>query len=168
MMNGEHSLSIAAAARAIGVSRQTLWGQVRSGAVRSHDGRVYLSEVKADRKRNVDPARAPTMGRTRRGRRASTQTEAPDAPDVPAMFETLDSQEWLVMNALAHSDADPVHLDDYDYPDFTVSRADARAIIAAYRDWNRAVFQRRESGKRELAAIRALHRRLGVPDELSI
>jgi hypothetical protein len=80
MIDGEKSLSIAAAARRIGVSRQTLWSQVRSGAVRNHVGKVYLSEVQEDRRRNVDPARAPVLGRTRRGRGVESDTS--DAVDV--------------------------------------------------------------------------------------
>ena len=154
MIDGEQPLSIAAAARRVGVSRQTLWTQVQSGAVRSHDGSVYMSEVKEDRRRNVDTAQAPMMGATRRGRAQKDHTA-----DMADTLEILDSQEWLVLDALAHSDADPVRLDFFET---TVSRADARALIAAYRDVNRALFLRNESGKRELVAIRALHRRLGV------
>jgi hypothetical protein len=154
MIDGEQPLSIAAAARQVGVSRQTLWTQVQSGAVRSHDGRVYMSEVKDDRRRNVDTARAPMMGSTRRGRAQKDHID-----DMADRLEALESEEWLVMDALAHSDADPVHLDFFET---TVSRADARGLIAAYREVNRALFLRRESGKRELAAISALHRRLGV------
>jgi hypothetical protein len=63
------------------------------------------------------------------------------------------------MNALAHSDQDPVYLD---YFETTVSRDDARGLIQAYRNVTQAICQRRESGKREMAAISALERRLGV------
>src|SRR5262245_24385407 len=153
MIDAEQPLSIAAAARQIGVSRQTLWAQVQTGAVRSHDGKVYLEEVKEDRRRNVDTAQAPMMGRTRRGRGVEAQADPADR------FEEFEAQEWLILDALAHADIDPLYLDFFDT---TVSRTDARAMITAYRDWNRAVFCRRESGKAEVAAIRALHRRLRV------
>src|SRR5262245_54504245 len=129
-MSEEPLISIAAAARAEGVSRQTLWSQVQSGAVRNHGGKVYRSEVREDRQRNVDKARAPTRGRTQCGRGVELDGD---------MFEAMDAHQWLLMDALAHSDADPVHLD---FCEVTVSRDDARAIIAACRDWNRAVFQR--------------------------
>lgn len=51
-------ISIAAAAKAIGINKSTLSRQVKSGAVRSHDGEVRLSEVISDRAKNVDGAKA--------------------------------------------------------------------------------------------------------------
>jgi hypothetical protein len=44
-------ISIAAAAKEIGVNRSTLWRAVQRGRVRSHGGRVRLSEVLADRRK---------------------------------------------------------------------------------------------------------------------
>lgn len=49
----EPLLSVAAAAREIGVHKSTLARQIRSGAVRSHEGKVRVFEVRADRKRRV-------------------------------------------------------------------------------------------------------------------
>lgn len=50
----EPLITITAAAREIGLDRSVLGKQVRSGAVRSHDGKVRLSEVLADRAANID------------------------------------------------------------------------------------------------------------------
>jgi hypothetical protein len=47
-------ISISEAARKVGVNRSTLHRQVKSGAIRSHDGLVRLSEVLEDRARNID------------------------------------------------------------------------------------------------------------------
>ena len=51
-------ISISAAARDIGVDQSTLSKQVRQGLVRSHDGKVRLSEVLADRAANIDLGRS--------------------------------------------------------------------------------------------------------------
>lgn len=52
----EPLISIAAASREIGLNKSTLSRQVNSGAVRSHDGKVRLSEVYEDRAKNIDAA----------------------------------------------------------------------------------------------------------------
>ncbi len=70
-------LSVSAAAREIGVHQSTLSKQVREGAVRSHDGKVRLSEVLADRAANID------LGRSNRRRGAIDDPGATTAP-VPA------------------------------------------------------------------------------------
>ena len=51
-------ISIPEAAKIIGVNRTTLGRQVRGGAVRSHDGKVRLSEVLQDREANIDLTRS--------------------------------------------------------------------------------------------------------------
>lgn len=72
-------ISISAAAREIGVHQSTLSKQVREGAIRSHDGRVRLSEVLADRAANIDLGRS---GR-RRGAIDDPAAAATPAPAVP-------------------------------------------------------------------------------------
>lgn len=47
-------ISISEAARKIGINKSTLSRQVESKAVRSHGGKVVLSEVLADRAANID------------------------------------------------------------------------------------------------------------------
>ncbi len=77
-------VSISAAAREIGVHQSTLSKQVREGAVRSHDGRVRLSEVLADRAANID------LGRSNRRRGAIDNPGATAAP-VPAEPDVEDA-----------------------------------------------------------------------------
>ena len=51
-------ISPAEAARVIGVNKSTLSRQIKAGAVRSHGGKVRLSEVLADRAANIDLTRS--------------------------------------------------------------------------------------------------------------
>jgi hypothetical protein len=53
-MNDEPLIGITAAARQIGVSHSTISRQVKLGQVRSHKGKVRLSEVLQDRANNID------------------------------------------------------------------------------------------------------------------
>jgi hypothetical protein len=53
-MNDEALIGITAAARQIGISHSTLSRQVKLGQVRSHRGKVRLSEVLQDRANNID------------------------------------------------------------------------------------------------------------------
>lgn len=55
-MAEEPLISIAAAAREIGINKSTLSRQVADGKIRSHDGKVRLSEVYEDRAKNIDAA----------------------------------------------------------------------------------------------------------------
>jgi hypothetical protein len=50
----EALISIRAAAKKIGITDTTLGRQIKAGSVRSHGGKVRLSEVSEDRKKNVD------------------------------------------------------------------------------------------------------------------
>jgi hypothetical protein len=71
-MAEEPLISIAAAAREIGLNKSTLSRQVKSGAIRSHDGMVRLSEVYEDRVKNIDATI--WSNRTKKG---AAQTDAP-------------------------------------------------------------------------------------------
>ena len=62
----DESVSIREAARKIGLNVSTLSRQVRNGSIRSHDGKVRLSEVLQDRAADVDWRKA-------RGRRGAAQ-----------------------------------------------------------------------------------------------
>lgn len=55
-MAEEPLISIAAAAREVGLNKSTLSRQVNSKAIRSHGGKVRLSEVYEDRAKNIDAA----------------------------------------------------------------------------------------------------------------
>ena len=79
-------ISIAEAAKRVGVNKSTLSRQVKSGAVRSHKGKVRLSEVLEDRANNIDlsqyrrrPRKAEAAAAA--GAPASDATDA-DAPDA--------------------------------------------------------------------------------------
>jgi hypothetical protein len=52
----EPLISIAAAAREIGLNKSTLSRQIKAGSIRSHGGFVRLSEVLEDRANNIDAA----------------------------------------------------------------------------------------------------------------
>jgi hypothetical protein len=62
MQQNDDLISVAAAARAIGVHRSTLSRQIAGGLLRAHAGKVRLSEVIADREYNVDLARSRRRG----------------------------------------------------------------------------------------------------------
>jgi hypothetical protein len=66
MSDGDPLMCVAAAAREIGLNRSTLARQVNAGAIRSHGGKVRLSEVLADRAANIDSSA--WVGRERTGR----------------------------------------------------------------------------------------------------
>ena len=51
-------ISISAAARSIAIDRSVLGKQIKQGLVRSHDGKVRLSEVLSDRASNIDLGRS--------------------------------------------------------------------------------------------------------------
>jgi hypothetical protein len=148
-------VSISAAAKAIGVSRQTLWAQVRDGAVRSHGGKVRVSEAIADRQANVA-----TDFRRRSGKRKAVKEPVRPALDV----EDLEAGEWLVMDTLVQSDAPTVTLDWIEWIDTTItlSRVDARALVLAYRAAYVAM-NRGGDGKAELRSLYTLRKRLGIP-----
>jgi hypothetical protein len=59
---------VAEAAREIGLNRSTLSRQVSAGAIRSHGGKVRISEILADRAANIDSSS--WIGRERNGRAA--------------------------------------------------------------------------------------------------
>ncbi|GGC70793.1 hypothetical protein [Chelatococcus reniformis] len=63
-------ISMAEAARRLGLNRSTLQRQVARGAIRSHGGMVRLAEVLKDRANNLDPSRGrrkvATLDRTQR------------------------------------------------------------------------------------------------------
>ena len=54
----EALISISKCALAIGLHKSTLASQVKDGSIRSHEGKVYLSEVLEDRAKNIDLSRS--------------------------------------------------------------------------------------------------------------
>lgn len=101
-------ISISEAARTIGINKSTLSRQVESGAVRSHDGKVVLAEVVADRNANVNLAQSrrrpvkPKEGQGGKaagepGRVASANATAPrpDATSGPSDATNADLEQLL-------------------------------------------------------------------------
>lgn len=151
-------ISISAAAAQIGVDKSTLAKQVRQGAIRSHDGKVRLSEVLADRADNID------LGRSKRRQgvidEPSSTTPAPVAGSDDAESDEDDE---------AHG---PVEVDGA-----PMSYADARALKETYLAWLRKLEFDTKRGdlapvaemvafvERMFATVRELL--LGLPGKLS-
>lgn len=100
-------ISIPAAAKAIGIERTTLGKQVRAGAVRSHGGKVRLSEVLADRAANID------LGRSKRRQGAIDEPERVEAPaaalaarDEPGPDDDADDGAPVIVDGVAMAYAD--------------------------------------------------------------
>ena len=110
-------ISVSAAARAIGVHQSTLSKQIREGAVRSHDGKVRLSEVLADRAANID------LGRSNRRRGAI------DDPSAGAAIAAAEADPEDVDDA-DDADAAPVMVDGKPMP-----YAEAKALKESYHAW---------------------------------
>ncbi len=116
-------ISVPAAAKAVGVDRSVLGKQVRQGFVRSHDGKVRLSEVLADRAANID------LGRSKR------RDGAIDKPAANAR-----AAKAAAPVAVDHADDHEAADDDDDDGDggavmvdgVPVSYADARALKETY------------------------------------
>lgn len=62
-------ITLSDAARRIGINKSTISRQIKAGLLRSHGGKVRLTELLEDRARNLDPARVRTMVRMVRNRR---------------------------------------------------------------------------------------------------
>lgn len=69
-------IGITEAARRIGINHSTLSRQIKSGQVRSHDGKVRLSEVLEDRANNIDAS-------IWDARRKKSEPDAVHAPSSP-------------------------------------------------------------------------------------
>jgi hypothetical protein len=77
-------ITLAAAARAAGVNKSTISRQVKSGAIRSQDGKVRLAEVLEDRAKNINLSK----------RRRAAQPTLPlpkDPGDTPPTIDDLEA-----------------------------------------------------------------------------
>lgn len=118
-------ISIPAAAKAIGIERTTLGKQVRAGTVRSHGGKVRLSEVLADRAANID------LGRSKRRQGAIDEPDANAArPLRPARILPPPADPDLEDEDDGDEDGDPVLIDGKLMP-----YAEARALKESYHAW---------------------------------
>jgi len=151
-------ISISAAAAQIGVDKSTLAKQVRQGAIRSHDGKVRLSEVLADRADNID------LGRSKR-RQGVIDEPSSIAPAPVAVSDDAESDEDDEARGPVEVDGAPM------------SYADARALKETYVAWLRKLEFDTKRGdlapvaemvafvERVFATVRELL--LGLPGKLS-
>lgn len=109
-------MSIPAATRAIGLDRTTLGKQVRAGIVRSHAGKVRLSEVLEDRAANID------LGRSKRREGRIDDVEAAPAGGAVCVADEPEAD--------GDGDASPVIVDGKPMP-----YAEARAMKESYHAW---------------------------------
>ena len=110
-------ISISAAAKNIGVNKSTLSRQIADGSVRSHEGKVRLSEVLEDRANNIDLTRS-----SRRAGKIDGDGDAPlmqrsGAPDATPLADATEGDD----------EADPVFVDGA-----AMSYSDARALKETY------------------------------------
>ena len=142
----ETLISVAAAARERGMTRQALGRHVKAGAVRSRltpDGRrmVRMSEVLADLAANVDSSLRPASGP------AARRTEQAAGEALVQISGVVAHLAWATETALA-TEAGEVDLEHLG--GLTVSRADAQNLLAIYRAGN-------------VGRIRQAHELLRVP-----
>lgn len=109
-------ISIAEAARRIGVNKSTLSRQIKAGSIRSYDGLVRLSEVLEDRVNNLDHS----MARPRK-------TAAQPAP-AASLHQSLHPSD-ATMRRVATNGAATIIIDDK-----PMTIAEAEALRDSYRD----------------------------------
>lgn len=85
-------ISIAEAARKVGVNKSTLSRQVKGGAIRSYDGLVRLSEVLEDRANNIDASIWANRGKPSPATALHATLHA-TVPDPEALHATLDDDD---------------------------------------------------------------------------
>lgn len=110
-------ISISAAAKKIGVNKSTLSRQIADGSVRSHEGKVRLSEVLEDRANNIDLTRSSRRAGKIDGDADASLMQRPGAPDATAPVAATDGD----------NKADPVLVDGQALP-----YSEARALKETY------------------------------------
>jgi hypothetical protein len=121
MADADPLISVAAAAKRIGVNRSTLGRQIADGSVRSHRGKVRLSEVLEDRARNID------LTRSRRRDGALDHVEPSDVDATSDATIGADATRCTDLDATDPVDAEPVLVDGQVLP-----YAEARALKETY------------------------------------
>jgi len=158
----DEPISIAAAAREIGINKSTLARQLKGSTIEFHEGKVRLSDVLAYRASAIDLTRS---GR-RDGRLDTLDSALADATVRPTDATTPDADATL------DDDAGPVEVDGA-----PMSYADARALKETYLAWLRKLEFDTKRGdlapvaemvafvERMFATVRELL--LGIPGKLS-
>jgi hypothetical protein len=77
-------ISISEAAKKIGVNKSTLSRQVDSGAIRSHGGKVVLSEVLEDRVKNINLSQSRRRPKGRAAAKGTSAGATKPGPDATA------------------------------------------------------------------------------------
>jgi hypothetical protein len=100
--SAEELISLRDAAREIGINVSTLSRQVKSGAVRSHDGKVRLSEVLEDRANNIDltQSRRRPKGEGAQASATAAPTARPDATTSPVDATTAATPTGMTADRL--------------------------------------------------------------------
>ncbi len=93
--DAEPLISVSEAARALGLNKSTLSRQIAKGSLRSHQGKVRLSEVTADRLKRLYPGRA-------RRREGLTDGQAYEAERATKAGATECNDACPVADAVAH------------------------------------------------------------------
>ena len=159
MSEADPLISISAAAKKIGVNKSTLSRQIADGSLRSHEGKVRLSEVLEDRANNINL--------TRSGRR----TGAIDSDEDPALMQRNPAAD-ATSSADATSDPDPVLVDGQALP-YSEARALKETYLARLRKHEYEVAQKEwvrveDVGKaveQDYSVVR--ERMLAIPGKLS-
>lgn len=108
-------ISIAAAAKAEGINKSTLSRQVKSGQVRSHGGKVRLSEVREDRAKNL----------------RTSSTTAPAAPVAIAQEQPLHGPLHEPLHAAPRATKRATPRNDATPPSDATTIGDAAARVVA-------------------------------------
>lgn len=90
-MNDEKLIGITEAARQVGISHSTLSRQVKCGQVRSHGGKVRLSEVLHDRDRNIDKSVWMFRSKGKPSKSGAGRGQKKDAPPTVHIADTTTS-----------------------------------------------------------------------------
>jgi hypothetical protein len=115
--DGDDLISLGAAAKVLGINKSTLSRQARTGQVRSHGGKVRLSEVREDRAKNVRATSA-----------AEQDDSAAVAPASP-LHEALHSPLHATKRATPRNDATPRATDRATPPAEATPLGDAAARV---------------------------------------
>ena len=137
-MQTDPLISVAAAAKKIGLNRSTLSRQVADGSVRSHRGQVRLSEVLEDRAKNIDLDRS-----------ARREGKIDHSPADPLMQQKRDVD--ATASAPDATEDEPVLVDGQ-----VLSYADARALKETYLARLRQLEFRKLNG--EVASVEDIER----------
>jgi hypothetical protein len=139
-------ISISEAARKIGLNKSTLIRQVQSGKIRSHNGKVRLSEVLEDRAANIEeaigggaksPSDRPATGAMHAPVHASFDDASDDGDAVEASMVIVDGQAMPLGKARALKETYLARLRKLEFEVKSGALVDAEAAKKAVFDLSR-------------------------------